>query len=135
MAIRNDWGAKVSRKEIAAHVIAHFEEQGKRATTPDGRNCVYKGEAGEACAAGCLLTEGEQVEVQKVSSVFSEGGMSWLGLKDRGFTPARLAEHCDLICNLQKRHDAPEHFGGEVGSLIPLREYCAAILAEESPTP
>jgi hypothetical protein len=135
MAIRNDWGAKVSRKEIAAHVIAHFQEQGKRATTPNGFYCTYKGEAGEACAAGCLLTEAEQSKVQAVSSSFCNGGMAWHGLAARGCAPVRLAEHEALISQLQTYHDAPEHFGGELGSLEPLFALCRSILAESEVVP
>ena len=74
--------------EVARHLIAQNEK-----AVIDGY-CVYHGEGGLKCAAGCLIGEDE------ISDEFRY--KTWAEVVDEGLAPL---EHHELISELQSIHD------------------------------
>lgn len=93
--IRQSWPETITAQEVFDHVLEHLREQKGVPCTLLGA-CRYRnGRPGEACAAGCLLTDEE-------ASAIVEGCPWNAQFRD---APARLRPHAELIFYLQRLHD------------------------------
>lgn len=79
--------------DVIKQVGTHLLRQGTQSLSVDGM-CMYRGERGRRCAAGCLISDGEY------DSAFEF--QSWEGLVVVGKVPSA---HEKLIYKLQCIHD------------------------------
>jgi hypothetical protein len=89
--------SQTSAQEVFDFVSNHLLRQGVRSTTFNSRsanNCVYRGDQGRSCAAGCLIGDHEYSDRME--------GLSWDDLARSGRVPRH---HIELITELQKVHD------------------------------
>lgn len=92
-------------QQVFDQVAVHLLTQNKRCESEEDdlgdARCVYRGEDGLRCAAGCLIAD-EEYDSDRME------GHGWVVMaKTKGIVPTR---HCDLIQRLQGVHDsfAPE---------------------------
>lgn len=103
---------KATAQEVFDQVAKHLLEQGAKSVTPDG-TCVYYGEGGLRCAAGCLIGEDEYK--------FCMEGNSWDDLVYFADVPSK---HLELISQLQDLHDSipVEEWRSSLGTLAALHK-------------
>lgn len=100
------------KQEVFNQVAIHLLTQNERSITqdPDGsESCQYRGANGLSCAAGCLMSDAEYLEIL---GNYNIEGSSWDGViaKTR-LDFAKASAHIDLIVRLQAIHD---NWGSEV---------------------
>lgn len=107
MSTRQEWPATVTAAEIAAHMIAHVEEQA--AVMGDVQpQCRYQALdkhfdpiEGCTCVAGSLLT------LEELTRVGHRTGYNTTSFdKLQGLMPARLRPHASLITQAQACYDS-----------------------------
>jgi hypothetical protein len=96
--------AEATAQEVFDQVVKQLLEQGKRSHSlrdkqdPErGYYCMYRGDGGTMCAAGCLIAEDEYKDWLEENS--------WRQLVDKGHVPET---HENLITALQGVHDGKE---------------------------
>lgn len=95
---------EATAQQVFDQVARHLLTQMKRSL--DGaEDCVYRGDGGLRCAAGCLISDAEYRPGME--------GHSWFGLVESKLAPE---QHRDLISDLQHLHDtnAPQHWKEEL---------------------
>lgn len=90
----------MNAQEIFDTVAKHLAQQGTRSVL-DEDQCAYRGHNGMKCAVGCLIADGEYTA--RMDSAEQDCGVQ--DLAQEKILPARLAEHVDLLVDLQKAHD------------------------------
>lgn len=109
--------ATATQQQVFDQVAAHLLHQNAK-SIKDGKanNCVYRGDNGLKCAAGCLISDDEyKPEMDKAAPEHApNSGSSWPSLVARELVPC--TEHNQFITILQELHDdhAPEHFKKEL---------------------
>lgn len=94
--------SKAKKQEVFDQVARHLLTQKKRsrkryASAPTGYSCVYRNTKGLKCAAGCLISDEEFIELGEGRNTYD-----WAAMVDL----ARVTDkHKDLICSLQEIHD------------------------------
>src|SRR5690242_10932731 len=93
---------EATEQEVFDQVVTHLLTQKRKSVGQDklglGNDCVYRGEDGTMCAAGCIISNEEYNE-----ELFE--GYSWTTLCDKDIVPKK---HMTLISNLQFIHDKCE---------------------------
>lgn len=89
---------QATAQEIFDQVAKHLLTQNKVSRTVNGF-CMYRGEDGLKCAAGCLIAD-DEYDIEMDSA--RKGG-SWGTLVIHRFVPV---EHADLIESIQRVHDS-----------------------------
>lgn len=90
--------AQATEQEVFDQVASHLLTQKKRSLAIEiSDGCVYRGEGGMSCAAGCLISDEEYDEVFEFKS--------WTGLVREKMVPD---VHSKLITTLQDVHDGCE---------------------------
>lgn len=116
---------EASAQQVFDQVARHLLAQGKRCmvihentyTKKTQPGCAYRSEDGKlACAAGCLISDEEMVEVHDQGLNHGHG---WMSLIDAGIAPHA---HYELIRRLQEMHDDEE---------IEDWKYCLGVIAKE----
>lgn len=79
-------------QEIFDTVCEHLAKQGRRAINADD-GCKYRINDGRMCAVGCLLRDSEYYQDMEGRNVRAIA------------LPPRLAEHLNLLIDLQRAHD------------------------------
>ena len=87
-------------QQVFDQVAAHLLKQNAQSRSEDGWRCLYRGDKGMMCAAGCLIGDDEYKPFFDQGQ--SAGGGSWAGMVNRGTIPG---DHKELIGSLQKLHD------------------------------
>jgi hypothetical protein len=93
---------EATAQEVFDQVAVHLMTQGKKSMRYG--TCVYRGDNGIACAAGCLISDDEFDDHTRTAE-FGFNSARWSLLIKAGIAPAY---HEDLIRKLQNIHDA--HF-------------------------
>ena len=91
-----------TQQEVFDQVTTHLLKQNKKSQNTTKKTCMYRGQNGTCCAAGCLISDEEYKQ--------SYESKNWGTLTYRGFVPDT---HKDLIEKLQQIHDMymPEVWG------------------------
>ena len=100
---------QATAQEVFDQVKEHLLTQKAKSVSADG-SCVYRGEGGMMCAAGCLIADDEY-------EPYMDGGAggSWATLVAERWVPLK---HADLIQELQNIHDgSPKHWEDELKEL------------------
>lgn len=88
--------ADATPQQVFDHVSAHLLTQGHRSEDFVSNTCAYRGQNGDMCAAGCLMSDKEYREEFE--------GADWGTLvSEKNVPPAHEA----LIARLQSIHDGP----------------------------
>lgn len=83
--------------QVATHLLTQ-----KQMSLDKSGKCVYRGEYGLKCAAGCLIADSEYVKAMDEFDTFT--GTSWMDLAARKLR--QFTMHDDLIRDLQRVHDS-----------------------------
>ena len=92
------------RSEIFNYIVEHLRKQGKRSifiSYSGDQTCVYRGENGTMCAAGCLITDDEYSPSFESKSIYTLVQQNLL-------TPdlkKRIEPNERMISDLQSLHD------------------------------
>lgn len=90
-----------TKQETFDTVVAHLRNQGCKSEDDHG-NCMYRGENGTKCAAGCLIPDDAYSPTLEGSGIFQRNGeMSACGTILR-----ELGHDLHLVSELQNVHDA-----------------------------
>jgi hypothetical protein len=95
--------AQATPQQVFDQVVTHLRTQGKKSLLND-QHCVYRGDGGLKCAAGCLISDAEMEAMLEVN-VNVNDGLSWVGLINNNLAPK---EHRELVAELQYIHDHKE---------------------------
>lgn len=87
--------AQATEQEVFDQVVQHLREQGVQSKNENG--CVYRGEGGLMCAAGCLIADDEYT-----SYMDNAEDSTWTQLVIDHVVPDK---HETLIRRLQEIHD------------------------------
>ena len=88
-------------QEVFDAVCRHAAQMKRQSVMAGGTRCMYRGACGERCFVGALIRDEEYNP--KMDDI---GGNAVSGLIAKGWLPARLIEHEDLLCRLQHVHDS-----------------------------
>lgn len=89
---------QATAQEVFDQVAMHMLTQGEQSMDADRWGCMYRGDGGLKCAAGCLIADDEyRPEMEDLQWVAMAGGM------EGGMDIPE--DHCDLIMTLQGVHD------------------------------
>ena len=83
-----------TEQEVFDYVSNHLLKQNEKSTLGGNNQCVYRGDNGLKCAAGCLIADNEYKAILE--------GNIWYKLIDKGLV---LPDHKTLIMSLQNVHD------------------------------
>lgn len=98
-------------QEVFDFIAAHLLKQNKVSMDKENETCMYRGEGGLKCAAGCLFPDDAEVAEEA----------DWRGIVSRELAPKT---HMYLIQELQAVHDGGEvaHWGVLLKGVA--RDYC-----------
>lgn len=92
-------------QEIFDKVVTHLRGMKGQSKLPGG-GCAYRGEGGNMCAVGCLISDEEYHPHME--------GKSVLGGRFYDFpATAKFEQHSDLLSSLQEVHDDMFNWGRE----------------------
>lgn len=101
----------MTEQEIFNKVYTHLLTQGRKARTPNGHSCAYRGQGvykGTSCAVGCLIPDEMYSARIESATVFQALGGS-IGsaaiVLRRVLTDLGLDRHRELLQALQRIHD------------------------------
>jgi hypothetical protein len=93
--------AQASAQDVFNQVVTHLLTQNAKSTTPgnmDTPDCMYRGDGGLKCAAGCLIGD-DEYDKEELEN------LTWSHLAHNGKAPN---VHIEIISSLQRIYDTEE---------------------------
>ena len=87
-------------QQVFDQVVTHMIKQGERSIRHGSKMCLYRGDKGLMCAAGCLIADDEYQP--QFDNGAGNGGGTWDRLVSNQTVPEH---HQNLIVALQRAHD------------------------------
>lgn len=108
---------KASKQKVFDQVATHLLTQKKKSMAGINDTCAYRGQENLKCAAGCLISDAEYLELR----LWDYNSEDWALLAEIGIVPEK---HSDLILSLQGIHDYgdPENWYGSLKRLAVVEE-------------
>lgn len=85
---------QATAQQVFDQVAKHLLTQGRKSIDREWGMCMYRGDSGAVCAAGCLILDAEYKKEMEEKSWFTLATIGWV-------PPA----HSSLIDSLQSVHD------------------------------